>query len=153
VGANGDTVGSGETPARVTEQPAGNGGRFQVGIVVGGDVSRMVEFYADILGFRHFRDIPIAGGTVKQYVLGESSLKLMTFERPVELANPPGGPNAVGLRYLTIEVPSVVRTVDRCLALGCEVPMPTFEYEGSPLAIVNDPQGTWIELIEPTARP
>jgi len=130
---------------------ANNGGRFQVGIVVGADLSKMVEFYTEILGFTFFNDVPVPGGTVKRYTLGESGLKLVTFHVPPEVANPPGGPSASasGIRYLTVEVPSVKATVERCTAFGCEVPLPPFEHEGMPVAIVVDPEGNWVELIEP----
>jgi catechol 2,3-dioxygenase-like lactoylglutathione lyase family enzyme len=132
----------------VVDEVGGNGGRFQVGIVVGSDLQKMIAFYTDIMGFQHFGDVAVPGGTVMRYVLGECGLKLVTFDEPPRLTNPPGGPTASGLRYLTVEVADVAATVRRCTALGCEVPMPPFEYEGAPIAIVADPEGTWVELIQ-----
>jgi hypothetical protein len=82
----------------VADEAGGNGGRFQVGIVVGSELRKMIEFYTDILGFEHFGDVAVPGGTVMRYVLGESGLKLVTFDGPPRLANPPGGPTASGLR-------------------------------------------------------
>jgi catechol 2,3-dioxygenase-like lactoylglutathione lyase family enzyme len=132
----------------MTDEAESSGGRFQVGIVVGGDLSRMIEFYTEIMGFEHFADVPVPGGTVMRYVLGESGLKLVTFDEVPELASPPGGTSVTGLRYLTVEVASVAATVERCTAFGCDVPMPLFEHGGMPVAIVADPDGNWVELIE-----
>jgi catechol 2,3-dioxygenase-like lactoylglutathione lyase family enzyme len=136
----------------VADEPAGNGGRFQVGIVVGSDLPKMIEFYTDIMGFTHIGDVEVPRGTVMRYVLGESGLKLVTFDEPPQLANPPGGPTARGLRYLTVEVANVAATVGRCAAFGCDVPMPLFEHDGAPIAIVADPEGNWVELIEAMRR-
>jgi glyoxylase I family protein len=128
---------------------AETGGRVHVGIVVT-DLARMTGFYTDILGLTHFRDVPISGGTLKHFVLGDASVKLLSFSEPPQLSNPPGGPTggATGLRYLTVEVDSVAATVDRCAAAGCSIPMPLFDYEGAPVAIVEDPEGNWVELIQ-----
>ena len=58
----------------------------------------MMDFYTDILGLTHFRDVPFSGGTlfgggtVKMLVLGDAGIKLLSFDEPLPLANPPGGP-------------------------------------------------------------
>jgi catechol 2,3-dioxygenase-like lactoylglutathione lyase family enzyme len=134
----------------LTDRALSNGGRVQVGIVVC-NLAPMIEFYTEVLGLTHFRDIAIPGGTLKQFVLGDASVKLVSFDVPPELANPSGGSagGARGLRYLTIEVDDVAATVGQCTAAGCEVSMPLFEYEGAPVAIVQDPEGNWVELIQP----
>jgi predicted enzyme related to lactoylglutathione lyase len=133
-----------------------SGGRVQIGIVVT-DLARMMDFYTDILGLTHFRDVPFSGGTlfgggtVKMLVLGDAGIKLLSFDEPLQLANPPGGigGGATGLRYVTVEVDSVAATVDRCAAAGCSIPMPLFEFEeGAPVAVVEDPEGNWVELIQ-----
>ncbi len=143
-----DTTGRAEHPS---------GGRVQIGIVVT-DLVRMMDFYTDILGLTHFRDVPFGGGelfgggTVKMLVLGDAGIKLLSFDEPLRLANPAGGlgGGATGLRYVTVEVDSVAATVDRCAAAGCSIPMPLFEFEeGAPVAVVEDPEGNWVELIQP----
>jgi catechol 2,3-dioxygenase-like lactoylglutathione lyase family enzyme len=133
----------------MSDTPGGNGGRVQIGIVVT-DLARMTDFYVDILGLTHFRDVPISGGTLKQFVLGDASVKLLSFDERPQLSNPPGGPGggATGLRYLTVEVDNVAAIADHCAAAGCSIPMPLFEYEGAPVAIVEDPEGNWVELIQ-----
>ena len=134
----------------MSDTPGGNGGRVQIGIVVT-DLARMTAFYTDVLGLTHFRDVPIGGGTLKQFVLGDASVKLLSFDEPPQLASPPGGPaaGATGLRYLTVEVDNVAATVDRCAEAGSSIPMPLFDFEGAPVAIVEDPEGNWVELIQP----
>jgi catechol 2,3-dioxygenase-like lactoylglutathione lyase family enzyme len=134
----------------VKDSPPGNGGRIQIGIVVT-DLARMTGFYTDILGLTHFRDVPFPGGTLKMFVLGDACVKLLSFEAPPQLANPPGGPGggATGLRYLTVEVDNVAAMADRCAAAGCSIPVPLYEFEeGVPVAIVEDPEGNWVELIQ-----
>jgi catechol 2,3-dioxygenase-like lactoylglutathione lyase family enzyme len=143
-----------DTPHKGAQHP--KGGRIQVGIVVS-DLARMTDFYTDILGLTYFRDVPFSGGpsfgggTVKMLVLGDAAIKLMSFDEPPRLAIPPGGigGGASGLRYVTVEVDSVAATVDRCAAAGCSVPIPPFEFEkGAPVAVVEDPEGNWVELIQ-----
>ncbi len=133
----------------MSDTPGGHGGRVQIGIVVT-DLDRMTGFYTDILGLTHFRDVPISGGTLKQFVLGDASVKLLSYDEPPQLANPPGGPvaGATGLRYLTVEVDNVAATADSYAVAGCSIPMPLFDYEGAPVAIVEDPEGNWVELIQ-----
>jgi predicted enzyme related to lactoylglutathione lyase len=84
---------------------------------------------------------------------------LLRFEEAPSLANPPGGMmgGATGLRYLSLQVDDVTQGVERCVAAGCDVPIPTFEFQpGLQVAIVEDPEGNWVELTqrrEPTTAP
>jgi predicted enzyme related to lactoylglutathione lyase len=44
----------------------------------------------------------------------------------------------------------VEQVVQRCVAAGRAVPMPTCEFQpGVPVAIVEDPEGNWVELAQP----
>ena len=127
------------------------GGRFQVGIVVK-DASSMVDFYEGILGFEHLEDLRVPGGVLKRFVLHDAGLKLLALDDAPAEGSAPGGPmgGAAGIRYLTVEVEDVVATVERCVAAGRAVPMSVFEHApGVPVAIVEDPDGNWVELIQP----
>jgi len=127
------------------------GGRFQVGIIVR-DLDAMVDFYENLLGFEHLADLELTGGFMKRFVLGDAGLKLLAPNTRPSVATAPGGPNGgvAGLRYLTVEVPDVAETVERCAAAGRSVPVQVFEFEpGTTVAIVEDPEGNWVELIQP----
>jgi catechol 2,3-dioxygenase-like lactoylglutathione lyase family enzyme len=127
------------------------GGRFQVGIVVQ-DLAPMVDFYEGLLGFEHIEDLEMPNGLMKRFVFGDSGLKLLALDEPRATAGTPGGPTGgiSGIRYLTIEVPDVSALVEKCVATGRAVPMPVFEYApGMPVAMVEDPEGNWVELIQP----
>jgi predicted enzyme related to lactoylglutathione lyase len=127
------------------------GGRFQIGIVVK-DLAPMVDFYEGLLGFEHLDDLEMPNGLMKRFVFGDAGLKLLALDGPPATAGTPGGPTGgvSGIRYLTVEVPDVGAAVDKCVAAGGAVPMPIFEYSpGLPVAIVEDPEGNWVELIQP----
>ena len=136
------------------------GGRLQVGIVVR-NLDAMVAFYTDVLGLTHVGDIAVEardgllGGTLMMFSLGDASVKLLSLGEAPQLANPPDGVKggASGLRYLTVAVEDVGRTVASCEALGLPVPVGLFEYQpGVPIAVVEDPDGNWVELIRRTPR-
>ncbi len=110
----------------------------------------MVTFYEVALGLEFFGDLEMPGGKMKRFTHGDAGLKLVALERPLTTSNPPGGPTgeASGLRYLTVQVDDVGRAIERCQSAGGTVVMAPFDYEGSPVAIVEDPEGNWVELIQ-----
>jgi glyoxylase I family protein len=123
-------------------------GRFHVGVVVR-ELDPMFAFYSEVLGLEYLGDLEIPGILIKVFAIGDAFLKLVVLdEAPVDAS--PGGwaAGVAGLRYLTIQVPDVAQTVERCAQAGLSVPMPAFEYEpGLVVAIVVDPDGNTIELI------
>jgi glyoxylase I family protein len=133
----------------VGEQETKGVGRIQVGIVVR-DLESMVAFYGGLLGLEWVGDLDIPGGTMKRFALGEAGLKLLRLDAEPRIASPPGGPGggASGLRYVTVVVDDVADVVARCAAAGRAVPVPPFEFSpGLTVAIVEDPEGNWVELI------
>ena len=127
-------------------------GKIEVGIVVR-DLATTAAFYGDVLGLEHIGDLEVPVGSMKRFGRGDAVVKLFQLHETPALANPPGGSRGgTGLRYLTVQVDDVEQRVQRCLAAGYAVPVPTFEHEpGVPVAIIEDPEGNWIELIR--ARP
>jgi|SRR5581483_1413795 len=123
-------------------------GKIEVGIVVR-DLDAAAAFYRDVLGLEFVGDLEVPVGTMKRFASGDAVVKLFHLHETPALANPPGGSRgATGLRYLTVEVDDVGRGVERCLAAGCAVPVPTFEFEpGRQVAVVEDPEGNSIELV------
>ena len=126
-------------------------GKVEIGIVVK-NLDAATEFYGDVLGLEYIGDLALPGGTMKRFLHGDAVVKLLQFEKVPQLANPPSGPlgDATGLRYVTVQVARVAESVERCVAAGRAVPIPTFEFQpGVPVAMVEDPEGNWVELMEP----
>ena len=126
-------------------------GKVEVGIVVK-DLVAATQFYGGLLGLEYIGDLALPGGTMKRFLHGDAVVKLLQFDEMPQLANPPSGPlgGATGLRYVTIQVARVPESVERCVAAGRAVPIPTFEFQpGVPVAMVEDPEGNWVELIQP----
>jgi predicted enzyme related to lactoylglutathione lyase len=127
-------------------------GKVEIGIVVA-DLDGASEFYGDVLGLEYVGDLALPGGTMKRFQHGDAIVKLVRFDDPPKLANPPSGllGGATGLRYLTIQVTDVDVSVERCRAAGRTVAIPTFEFQpGIRVAIVEDPEGNWVELTQPS---
>ena len=58
---------------------------FEVGIVTN-NVDAMVTFYQDFLGLEFQGELAFAHGRMKRFALGQSVLKLVTFDAPPEKA-------------------------------------------------------------------
>ena len=123
---------------------------MEIGIVVR-DADAMAAFYRDVLGLAYVGDLDFPGGTMQRFAHGDAVVKLVRTDDPPQLVNPPGGPagGASGLRYLTVRVDQVEAGVQRCVDAGHPVPVPLFDFEpGVPVAIVEDPEGNWVELVQ-----
>ena len=135
----------------MTESAPRRVGKLEVGIVTT-DLDAITRFYQDTLGLEHIGDLDMPGGLMRRWAQGDAVLKAVQWERPQELANPPRGfrGGATGLRWLTIQIDDVAQGAERCRAAGYAVPVPTFEHRpGALLAIVEDPERNWVELIQP----
>jgi catechol 2,3-dioxygenase-like lactoylglutathione lyase family enzyme len=126
------------------------GGSVQVGILVR-DLDAMTDFYGGTLGLDYIGDLDIPGGIMKRYRCGDGTVKLVRFDADQPGTNPPNGMlgGATGLRYVTLDVGDVAATLARCEAGGHKVAIPLMEFlPGLPVAIVEDPEGNWVELME-----
>ena len=84
---------------------------------------------------------------MKRFVLGDAGLKLVAFDEAPTVAGARGGPAAgvSGLRYVTVEVSDVAQTVDAAFWQDELFPMPPTKFEqGFLIAIVEDPEGNWV---------
>ena len=87
---------------------------------------------------------------MNRFKVGDSIVKVIELDPAATLEAPPGGiRGATGYRYWTIHIPSLDETVTRIENDGYKVVMrPKTIREGVAIAIVADPDGNWVELLE-----
>ena len=118
--------------------------------IVTQDAEAALRFYRDTLGFAHEGNWDMPGGP-KMYRLlcGESVIKIVQLKDPPPAQAPPGGiQGATGYRYWTISIADLPGAVEACRNGGYTIVIPEFEAApGVKIAIVEDPDGNWIELL------
>ena len=124
---------------------------FDVGLVTtNGDA--MLEFYRDVVGleFEGTMVLEAVGiARMDRLLCNDSTLKLVT--PTTEVPDGPGGgiSGCTGMRYLTIEVADIGAAVADCVAAGAPVVWPLREIRaGVSIAMVEDPDGNWLEFIQ-----
>ena len=126
---------------------------IDLGIVVR-DKDAALRFYRDTLGLPQIGEQPVGnGGVMVRLACGNSHIKIWTGTAPA-LTAAPGGPNggATGNRYWTIHIKNLKAMVARCKAAGYELPWDIREIRpGVSVAMVVDPDGNWVELLEMSA--
>jgi glyoxylase I family protein len=125
---------------------------IDLGIVVQ-DIDAALGFYRDTLGFTPAGDNPMPGGIhMWRLMCGDSMIKLLKSEREPRATAPPGGiVGATGYRYWTISVSNLADVVAACEAAGRKVVVPITEImPGRTVAIVEDPEGNWVEFLTST---
>jgi catechol 2,3-dioxygenase-like lactoylglutathione lyase family enzyme len=123
---------------------------IDLGIVVS-DSEKALAFYRDTLGFKHEGDMPMGGGTVMHRLMcGTSLIKVLSPGTPPAAKAPPGGiQGAYGYRYWTISVSNLDELAKACGDGGYNVVVPPREIRpGVRIAIVEDPDGNWVEFLE-----
>lgn len=129
-------------------------GGVEVGIVVS-DLDEAVKFYGETLGLPYIGDMELPNAVMKRFAHGDAVIKLLGgHETKPDRSNAPGGPSAgvTGFRYLTLKVDDVNAMLERCTDAGCTVAVPLFEFRpGLHIAIVEDPDGNWVEFVPATA--
>lgn len=111
---------------------------------------KALAFYRDVLGFEDAGESPMPGGTMHRLLCGTSTIKLVTPKKAPPAIAPPGGiQGATGYRYWTISVSDLAELVGRCEAAGVNVVVPITELRpGITIAIVEDPDGNWVEFLQ-----
>lgn len=117
--------------------------------IVTNDAAASIAFYRDLLGFEDLGEFPMPGGTMQRLVCGTSTIKIVSMKRPPAASAPPGGiGGATGCRYWTISVSNLAEIVAACEAAGTTIPVPITELRpGVTIAIVEDPDGNWVEFL------
>lgn len=121
---------------------------LDVGVVVR-DLEASSTFYADVLGLPLHSSLAAPWPASRRHASGSSLVKLTEAapERDVELH---GGIRAgTGIRYFSVYVEDLDAVLARCVSRGVPVRTPRTEVKpGRLVAIVEDPDGNPIELVE-----
>jgi catechol 2,3-dioxygenase-like lactoylglutathione lyase family enzyme len=111
----------------------------------------MLAFYRDLLGLDYQAEMPMpGGGSMHRLLCGTSLIKLVTPGNLTATEAPPGGiAGASGYRYWTITVANLDALAELCTEAGVPVTIPPTEIRpGVRIAMVEDPDGNWVEFIE-----
>ena len=117
--------------------------------IVTNDADVSIAFYRDVLGFEDLGEFPMPGGTMRRLQCGTSTIKIVSMKRPPAAAAARGGiGGATGYRYWTISVSNLAEIVAACEAAGAKIAVPITELRpGITIAIVEDPDGNWVEFL------
>ena len=115
----------------------------------------MFEFYRDVLGLEHVADTPMPSpfkGTMHRLMCGTTLVKLVVPENVPDAAAAPGGlAGATGYRYFTISVADIDEIVAAADSAGAAIPVKRRTVrEGVDIAMIEDPDGNWVELLQNT---
>ena len=127
---------------------------IDIGIVVR-DPEKCLPFYRDALGLKLLFDFDLPTGShMWQLAVGECVVKLVSHKTTPEAANPPGGSSGgTGLRYWTMGVDDIDAAIAPCEAAGAPIPLPVTELmPGIRIAMIEDPEGNVVELLEQKRR-
>lgn len=119
--------------------------------IIAQDIAAMLTFYRDTLGLEFEAAIPMpGGGTMNRFKVGDSVVKVIELDpAPPALAAPGGIRGATGYRYWTITVSNLADCVQQVAAAGHKIVVPAKEIRpGVTIAIVTDPDGNWVELLQ-----
>lgn len=124
---------------------------IDIGIVVT-DIDASLRFYCGDLELEKLGELELPGNRVMHRLqAGTSMIKLQELRDDT----PPRGPDGIlaqaGIRYLTIWVAGIHSEVERLTARGCTFSRPLQEIrDGVYIAMLEDPDGNTVELIEMT---
>jgi len=115
------------------------------------DAGPLLAFYKELLGLPLESVIPMpSGGTMHRLKVGESVLKIVQLDKPPAADAASGGiPAATGMRYFTLHVSNLQEMVDASDKAGYKIVVPIKTIRaGVSIAIVEDPDGNWVELLQ-----
>ena len=123
---------------------------IDIGIVTT-DVKPMLKFYQDTLGLELEGVLDMPGGMqMTRLVCGTTVVKLVVNAKPPAAKPAPGGlVGGTGYRYWTITCSNLTAMIAKCRDAGYRVPVaPTEIRPGVTIAMVEDPDGNWLELLQ-----
>lgn len=119
--------------------------------IVTRDAAPMVKFYRDTLGFVPDGEMELPGGSkMTRLKCGTTVVKLVVQGRPPKADAVPGGlAGATGYRYWTITIDNLDEAAASCAKAGYKVVVPVTEIRpGIKIAMIEDPDGNWVELLQ-----
>jgi len=113
----------------------------------------MLAFYRDVLGLKHEADMKMPVGTMHRLLCGTTVVKLVVPDKTPPAKPAPGGlAGATGLRYFTVTVTNLDEVVAAAQAAGRTIPIKRTKVRpGVEIAMIEDPDGNWVELLELSA--
>jgi catechol 2,3-dioxygenase-like lactoylglutathione lyase family enzyme len=123
-----------------------------LGIVVA-DANAALAFYRDTLGFAYQGEMPVpGGGKMHRLLCGTSLIKLVSFDKTPQARPAPGGlAGGTGYRYWTISVSNLDELTRHCEERGYKIAVRPREIRpGIKIAMIEDPEGNWVELLQTT---
>jgi len=123
---------------------------IDIGIVCN-DIDAMLTFYGETLGLPLEGTIPMpGGGKMNRFKVGDSVIKVIELDPTPETQAAPGGiRGATGYRYWTITCSNLADCVTRAEAAGAKIVVAAKEVRpGITIAIIADPDGNWVELLQ-----
>lgn len=118
-----------------------------LGIVVS-DITKSLDFYQGVLGLNKSEELSTQFGTLHRLHFGTSDIKLID-PKQVPAAGTIGLEKQIGLRYISFRVQDISALCVELQAKGVEFSMAETEVRpGVRMAMVNDPDGNTVELIQ-----
>lgn len=118
------------------------------------DIGACLTFYCDDLGLPKVGEIAFPGNRLMHRIqIGDTVLKLMESKENPPPPGPPGMRAQAGIRYFTITVRDLPGVIKALEAKGHKMTVPlTQSPTGNWIAMLEDPDGNTVELLEPVAR-
>lgn len=123
---------------------------IDIGIITK-DIDAMMAFYGDTLGLEFETSMPMpGGGTMNRFKVGDSIIKVIELDPAAPADAVPGGIRAAsGYRYWTIHCSNLETTVQKATEAGSKIVVGAKEVRpGTTIAIIADPDGNWVELLQ-----
>ncbi len=122
---------------------------IDIGIVTN-NLEAMLAFYTDVLALpiEAVIDMP-GGGVMHRFKVGDSIVKVIATDPAPQTSAVPGGiRGATGYRYWTLHVTDLQAALNNVEQAGHKVVVPQKTIRsGVDIAIVADPDGNWVELL------
>jgi catechol 2,3-dioxygenase-like lactoylglutathione lyase family enzyme len=120
--------------------------------IVARDIRKTLDFYQGILGLEKTQEVPTPYGTFHRLRFGTSLLKVMD-PKQVPPAGPIGLEKQLGIRFLSFTIHDLSEVCSVLEEKGVEFTMPATQVmPGTRVAMVKDPDGNIIELVELAAE-